>query len=858
MKKSLSVLVSMIAVLSIVSTPHAVTGRIVNVAGEPISGVSVSLIKSAVSTTTKNDGTFSIQASTTNIREATSTTPSVSTQLMKNGRVHVTMSFSGNLELRAVNLHGKVIGEFKGFVEQGSHDIPILAESRRAELVILRFKIVGSRALMRMNSFKAIDTLRFSKSGYATHTTHIDSMTENMGTMVMNPAVLPATDFYRLKFLDSGNILTPHFVLGRLHVTDSKNVGVTGLEGCPAKNLCEFRVDNVPVDDVSSLSVVPYWKAYANTIHLVIDRGNVMPAATFDSLKAAVKDFVRAQREGMIFRVFTFGTVVDTLVQSSNDTTVIFTALDGLVRKGNTNNLHGALYKALTSFPPSGDAVGPVTVVAFTDGLDDEAAYSTYDVSNALKGMQIWIVAGTWTLFSPESFKGFADDRVFAAPTAADLRSAFRSIHAGQRTYESSFYNISFKSPQRNDLLHKLEMRILTNTNTGLDARDTIYFNSKNFVDGSAPTLKSIKLEAVPNRGLRVTHEYFDADGDPEGDTKRYWYKALNFGEWQQAYYTVTEPDSLPIDTTNDISYFVSVLPCQTTGTPLCGIGKSDTIHFRKPTVNRLFLKPTAFLGKTLRAQYVYSDLAGRAEGATQLQWYRDNTPISGATASTYKVVAADTGHYLSFSVTPVAQGKYKTIGVMVKSEEVLAHGTTVIDPSTGHEYPIVTIGAQTWMTQNLRTSDTTACDTNCWRNGTMMNWTTAVTYSGTAATYKENNRKGVCPTGWHIPTNNEWDALSSTVRTLASLPATPDSAGYYLKARKGWVHPGNDRFRFNAQPTGNASGFMSNAYWWSASHLVSGSNSIANYTILLNADLAFTRSTGGSTNMPVRCVKDY
>jgi uncharacterized protein (TIGR02145 family) len=401
-------------------------------------------------------------------------------------------------------------------------------------------------------------------------------------------------------------------------------------------------------------------------------------------------------------------------------------------------------------------------------------------------------------------------------------------------------------------------MRILTNTNTGTDARDTITFSSKDFADGSAPALKSVTINAVPNRGLRVSYEYTDSDGDPEGDSKMFWYKSTIIGEWQQAYFTMDDPDSLAIDTTNDISYFVSVLPCQDKGTPLCGIGKSDTIHFRKPTVNSLFLKPIAFPGKTLQAKYVYADYEGRSEGATKIQWYRDNSPISGATASTYKVVVSDTGHYLSFSVIPVALGKYKTVGNMVKSEEVLAHGTTMIDASTGHEYPIVTIGAQTWMTADLRTQDTTTCDTTCWRYGTPMSWTKAVAYTGTAATYNENNRKGVCPTGWHIPTNNEWDALSATVRNLASLSEPPDSSGYYLKSRKRWVHPGNDYFRFNATPNGIvAGGSEVSAFWWSASQLVSGNTSIPNFTMLLDANTVLTRSTG-SANVLVRCVKDY
>jgi len=59
--------------------------------------------------------------------------------------------------------------------------------------------------------------------------------------------------------------------------------------------------------------------------------------------------------------------------------------------------------------------------------------------------------------------------------------------------------------------------------------------------------------------------------------------------------------------------------------------------------------------GDTLVSNYVYSDADGDAEGATTLRWLRDGVEITGETASTYVVTAADVGEPVSFEITPIS-----------------------------------------------------------------------------------------------------------------------------------------------------------------------------------------------------------
>jgi len=76
-----------------------------------------------------------------------------------------------------------------------------------------------------------------------------------------------------------------------------------------------------------------------------------------------------------------------------------------------------------------------------------------------------------------------------------------------------------------------------------------------------------------------------------------------------------------------------------------------------------------------------------------------------------------------------------------------------------------------------------------------------------------------VCPHGWHLPENEEWEVLTT-------LLGGEKTAGKYLKATNGWKENGNgeDKFGFSALPGGN--GYHLNGEfsivgfgrWWTAS----------------------------------------
>jgi uncharacterized protein (TIGR02145 family) len=123
-----------------------------------------------------------------------------------------------------------------------------------------------------------------------------------------------------------------------------------------------------------------------------------------------------------------------------------------------------------------------------------------------------------------------------------------------------------------------------------------------------------------------------------------------------------------------------------------------------------------------------------------------------------------------------------------------------------------VTIGGKKWMNKNLnvQTADSWCYDNdpaNCAKYGRLYSWSAA---------------QAVCPTGWHLPSYEEWVDLATTVGGF-------DVAGKKLKAKNGWDEYGNgtDDYGFSALPGGTADTFDEDwdfygagkcAAWWISS----------------------------------------
>lgn len=191
----------------------------------------------------------------------------------------------------------------------------------------------------------------------------------------------------------------------------------------------------------------------------------------------------------------------------------------------------------------------------------------------------------------------------------------------------------------------------------------------------------------------------------------------------------------------------------------------------------------------------------------------------------------------------------------------------TFTDPRNGQVYPTVQIGNQCWLKKNMNyQTGNSWCyannSANCATYGRLYDWETAL---------------GVCPSGWHLPTDNEWKILEGTVDSKYGVGNSiwnldnwrGYDAGYHLKDKTGWLSlgrgpdNGSNAFGFTAIPGGYRSAgggpfiqIGSHAYFWSSTETTPGNLNAWNRVLKSSSKVGrggYTKTSGHS----VRCLKD-
>ncbi|MBQ7551802.1 MAG: fibrobacter succinogenes major paralogous domain-containing protein, partial [Bacteroidales bacterium] len=220
--------------------------------------------------------------------------------------------------------------------------------------------------------------------------------------------------------------------------------------------------------------------------------------------------------------------------------------------------------------------------------------------------------------------------------------------------------------------------------------------------------------------------------------------------------------------------------------------------------------------------------------------------------------------------------------------------GTSTVRDYDGNIYNTVKIGNQCWLKENIRTTHYTDgeaipdgaayshIDTDPYRwapdtneanvptYGYLYTWA-AVMHGESTSTANPSGVQGICPTGWHVPSNAEWTQLRDYVGSQSQYICGSDNT-YIAKALAdtiGWNTSGttcavgngqsdNNATGFSALPAGERTGaFGSSSRIWSATEYESGND--YSYYITISSSLAFIPSISvhKSAVLSVRCVHD-
>ena len=170
---------------------------------------------------------------------------------------------------------------------------------------------------------------------------------------------------------------------------------------------------------------------------------------------------------------------------------------------------------------------------------------------------------------------------------------------------------------------------------------------------------------------------------------------------------------------------------------------------------------------------------------------------------------------------TPISSRDAATKGyVDDKAFEKLVELDHVVEDANAHTYKTVQIGSQVWMAENLYVKELND-GVQLERNDNADKWSTTTNPSycynsdnnETFYNYLAVTTNKLCPTGWHVPTVQDWEVMRAYVAMLI-YPGLTFSMGQSLAAKSGWESStfnrtvGNDTTRnnlsgFNGKPTG-------------------------------------------------------
>jgi len=295
---------------------------------------------------------------------------------------------------------------------------------------------------------------------------------------------------------------------------------------------------------------------------------------------------------------------------------------------------------------------------------------------------------------------------------------------------------------------------------------------------------------------------------------------------------------------------------------------------------------------------FIYSDEGSLQLSASVLPDNADNNTVTwsiegssyGATISlsgllTASGVTSGNGLVTVKATANDDSGSFSTRNINIFGQIDVANGGGVTDID-GNSYTSVILGNQEWMTQNLKvikypngTAIPHVTDNTSWANllsnntddaycyynnnangekdtyGALYTWATAMGDNAASSDTNPSGVQGICPNGWHLPSDAEWTELSNYLGGVAYTGGKMKEIGttHWSSPNEGATNE-SGFFGLPSGARGGSSGSFANielrASWYTATQGVE-------FSIAYNNDDLLRSLTNKDIGFSVRCVKN-
>lgn len=195
--------------------------------------------------------------------------------------------------------------------------------------------------------------------------------------------------------------------------------------------------------------------------------------------------------------------------------------------------------------------------------------------------------------------------------------------------------------------------------------------------------------------------------------------------------------------------------------------------------------------------------------------------------------------------------GEYATVSTLTPtSNATLTFNFVAATDDDGNDYGTVTIGTQTWMTENLKleSANSEVYPGVGEEYGRIYDWGEALT---------------VCPDGWHLPSDEEWTTLTTYLggESLAGQKLKESGTTHWMNSNTGTNESG-----FTALPGGGFFTYFGTyaylgefGYWWSTTEVTEpGFESNAMIRNMKNVSNYCNRTPNYKADkLSIRCIRD-